>query len=62
MPENKKLANRREPTVLVPPIAEVVQIQIALAAVPVEVRHVAIVIPVPQERTIAQDIIRATAH
>ena len=49
------LADSREPTELDPPVIEVVQVQTALAAEPVEVRHAAIATPAPQERTQRND-------
>ena len=45
------LANSQEPVVLVPPAVEVVQVQVALVAVPVEARHIPVAIPVLPDRT-----------
>jgi hypothetical protein len=49
--EMNVLANSQEPVVLVPPVVEVVQVQVALVAIPVEVRNVPVVVPVLPDRT-----------
>jgi hypothetical protein len=40
----KRVANEGEPVVVVPPIVKPVEVEVALRAVPVEVRHVAVAV------------------
>ena len=47
----RKLANGEETVVLVPVIVEPIEVEVTLVAVPVEVRHVA-VIQVTRDRTV----------
>ena len=51
------LAHSEKPVVLVPPVVEVVQVQVALVAVPVEVRDITIAVPVLPDRTFLCDIL-----
>lgn len=44
--EMKRFAHSREPTVVVPPVVNPVQVQVALRTVPVEVRAVAVAVRV----------------
>ena len=57
----KLLADGGKPVVRVPPVVEIVQVQVTPAGVAAEVRDVAIAVPVLPHGTNVQNIFRATA-
>lgn len=56
----KRVSDGREPIDLVPVVLDPVQVQVALRAVPVEVRNVAVAVPVLPNGTSVQNIVCAT--
>ena len=56
----KRVSDGRESVDLVPVVLDPVQIQIALRAVPVEVRNIAVAVPVLPDGTNMQSIVYAT--
>ncbi len=56
----KRFADNRETTIVIPPVVDPVQVQIALRTVPVEVRAVAVAIRVLPDRTIVRNIAHYT--
>ena len=58
--EMKRFANSRKPTVVVPPVVNPVQVEVALRAVPVEIRAVAVAIRVLLDRAIVRNIAHNT--
>jgi len=56
----KRVSDGREPVDLVPVVLDPVQVQVALRAVPVEVRNVAAAEPVMPDGTNVQSIVCAT--